>query len=198
MKIAIVGLGLIGGSLAKAIKKNTEHSCFALDVDRAAIAGALAQEAIDGEITADELHSCDVVMICLHPAQTINFMIENKEHFKKDRFATLNGMQIDELGEDSCVCSMTLTDDHRNAYGGVMGGVTFTLADFALAVTSNQIHSLSVAQQVSINVFSSSISFRPLLLPITVLASIAVTGISSLMPIRSATDVDPALVLKGE
>ena len=32
-----------------------------------------------------------------------------------------------------------------------MGGVTFTLADFALAVTSNQIHSLSVAQQVSIN-----------------------------------------------
>ena len=54
------------------------------------------------------------------------------------------------------------------------------------------------AQQVSINVFSSSISFRPLLLPVTVLISMAVTGLSSLMPIRSATDVDPALVLKGE
>ena len=35
-----------------------------------------------------------------------------------------------------------------------MGGATFTLADFALAVTSNQIHSLSVAQQVSINYLS--------------------------------------------
>ena len=76
---------------------------------------------------------------------------EAQEIFKGDRFATVNGMHIDELGEDWCVCSMTLTDDHRNAYGGVMGGVTFTLADFALAVTSNQIHSLSVAQQVSIN-----------------------------------------------
>lgn len=54
------------------------------------------------------------------------------------------------------------------------------------------------AQQVSVNVFSSSISFRPLLVPITVIVSIAVTGLSSLMPIRSATDVDPALVLKGE
>ena len=80
---------------------------------------------------------------------------EARELFKGDRFATTNGMQIDELGEDSCVCSMTLTDNHRNAYGGVMGGVTFTLADFALAVTSNQIHHLSVAQQVSINYLSA-------------------------------------------
>ena len=54
------------------------------------------------------------------------------------------------------------------------------------------------AQQVSVNVFSSSISFRPLLVPVTVIASMLVTGLSSLMPIRSATDVDPALVLKGE
>ena len=86
---------------------------------------------------------------------TFKSLSEAQKKIKKDRFATLNGMQIDELGEDSCVCSMTLTDDHRNAYGGVMGGVTFTLADFALAVTSNQIHSLSVAQQVSINYLSA-------------------------------------------
>lgn len=76
---------------------------------------------------------------------------EAQEVFKADRFAAINGMHIDQLGEDNCVCSMTLTDNHRNAYGGVMGGVIFTLADFALAVTANQIHSLSVAQQVSIN-----------------------------------------------
>lgn len=76
---------------------------------------------------------------------------EARELFKKDRFATGAGMQIDELGEDSCVCSMTLTENHQNAYGGVMGGVIFTLADFALAVTANRIHNLSVAQQVSIN-----------------------------------------------
>jgi acyl-CoA thioesterase len=82
---------------------------------------------------------------------TYKTLEEAREVFKGDRFATSNGMQIDEIGEDSCICSMTITDDHRNAYGGVMGGVIFTLSDFALAVAANQIHHLSVAQQVSIN-----------------------------------------------
>ncbi len=80
---------------------------------------------------------------------------EAREHFKKDRFATNAGMVIDEMGEDYSVCSVTLNDDHKNAYGGVMGGAIFTLADLAFAVCANQIHSLSVAQQVSINYLSA-------------------------------------------
>ena len=54
------------------------------------------------------------------------------------------------------------------------------------------------AQSVSVNVFSKSISFQPLLVPVTILASIIVTGLACLLPVRSATEVDPALVLKGE
>ena len=54
------------------------------------------------------------------------------------------------------------------------------------------------AQGVSVSVFNSSISFRPLLLPVTIIVSVVVTGAACLIPIRSATDVDPALVLKGE
>lgn len=54
------------------------------------------------------------------------------------------------------------------------------------------------AQVVSMNVFNSSITFMPWLLPVTILASVLVTGIACLLPIRSATDIDPALVLKGE
>lgn len=80
---------------------------------------------------------------------------EAREHFKNDRFATNAGMVIDEMGEDYSVCSVTLNDDHKNAYGGVMGGAIFTLADLAFAVCANQIHSLSVAQQVSINYLSA-------------------------------------------
>ena len=76
---------------------------------------------------------------------------EAQEHFKNDRFATNAGMVIDELNETGSTCSVTLTDDHRNAYGGIMGGVIFTLADLAFAVCANQIHCLSVAQQISIN-----------------------------------------------
>ena len=54
------------------------------------------------------------------------------------------------------------------------------------------------AQYVSMQVFSSAITFRPLLLPITIFASVLVTGVSCLIPIKSAIDVNPALVLKGE
>ena len=54
------------------------------------------------------------------------------------------------------------------------------------------------AQLVSVNVFSSSISFQGWLLPVTVIASVLVTGLACLLPIRSATEIDPALVLKGE
>lgn len=61
-----------------------------------------------------------------------------REEFSKDLYATkLTGVVIEEVGEDYSRCSMKLTDDHRNAYGGVMGGCIYTLADFAFAVASN-------------------------------------------------------------
>ena len=51
-----------------------------------------------------------------------------REFFYKDKFAVNTGITLDELTEDEAICSLDLTDDHRNAYGGVMGGVIFTLA----------------------------------------------------------------------
>ncbi len=80
---------------------------------------------------------------------------EAREYFKGDRFATNSGMLLDELGEDYAVCSMTLNEGHRNANGGIMGGVIFTLADLAFAALSNQLHRPTVAQQVSINYLSA-------------------------------------------
>lgn len=69
--------------------------------------------------------------------------------------------------------------------GGV-GGILGSALGFAFA------------QFVSVNVFSSTITLRPLLVPITIVVSILITGIACLLPIKSATKVDPALVLKGE
>lgn len=84
-----------------------------------------------------------------------NSLEEAREFFYKDKFAVMTGVVLDEITEDEAVCSLDLTDDHRNAYGGVMGGVIFTLADFAFAVLSNQIHQLTVAQQVDIHYLSA-------------------------------------------
>ncbi len=79
---------------------------------------------------------------------------EAKEYFKGERFATANGMQIDDLTDSSAVCSVILNDTHKNAIGGIMGGAIFTLADFAFAVLANHLHKPTVAQQVSINFLS--------------------------------------------
>lgn len=54
------------------------------------------------------------------------------------------------------------------------------------------------AQAVSINVFSRSISFQPLLIPVTLAVSIGITGLACLIPVRGATDIEPAIVLRGE
>ena len=63
---------------------------------------------------------------------------EAREIFSKDLYASkLTGAVIDEIGQDYAKCSLVLNDDHRNAYGGIMGGVIYTLADFAFAVASN-------------------------------------------------------------
>lgn len=62
---------------------------------------------------------------------------EIREVFEKDRFAVENGIVIDEVGENYAKCSVVLTERHKNAMGGIMGGVHFTLADFTFAVASN-------------------------------------------------------------
>lgn len=62
---------------------------------------------------------------------------EVREFFKNDTFATVNGAVIDEIGDNYAKCSIKINDNHKNAVGGVMGGVHFMLADFTFAVASN-------------------------------------------------------------
>ncbi|MDR1160504.1 MAG: ABC transporter permease [Syntrophomonadaceae bacterium] len=54
------------------------------------------------------------------------------------------------------------------------------------------------AQIVSVNVFHRSITLQPILIPATLIMSFVITGLACLVPVRSATDVDPAIVLRGE
>ena len=69
---------------------------------------------------------------------------------------------------------------------GAIGGILGAVVGFVFA------------QVVSVNVFGSSIFFRPLLAIITIIVSVLITAVTCVLPIRSATRVDPALVLKGE
>ena len=85
---------------------------------------------------------------------TFNTLQEAQEFFKNDRFATDNGARIDYLDDEKCICSMELTEIHRNALGGVMGGAIFTVADLAFAVSSNNAHRSTVALDINIHFLS--------------------------------------------
>ena len=81
---------------------------------------------------------------------------EARKYFSKDRFATDNGVTLEELDETHAVVSLVLGARHENAFGGVMGGAIFTLADFAFAALTNDSENVTVAQQVSVNFLSAA------------------------------------------
>lgn len=67
-----------------------------------------------------------------------NLTLKARETFANDLYATaVTGIEIDKAEEGFARCALTLTVQHRNAMGAVMGGVIFTLADFAFAIAAN-------------------------------------------------------------
>ncbi len=83
MNIAVIGLGLIGGSFCKAIKKNTFHHVFGIDNDKETIKKALECGAIDEEIGVERLNEANLTIICLYPEAIVDFVKANADHFKK-------------------------------------------------------------------------------------------------------------------
>lgn len=67
-----------------------------------------------------------------------------RERFAKDAFATGMGAVIEKVAVGHAVCSLQLSARHRNSENGVMGGVLFTLADFAFAIAANMDQPLTV------------------------------------------------------
>jgi putative ABC transport system permease protein len=57
---------------------------------------------------------------------------------------------------------------------------------------------LAFAWAVGVNVFGRAIEFRPSMLPVTLAAAVLVTIVAGFVPVRSVTQINPAVVLKGE
>lgn len=83
MNIAVVGLGLIGGSICKALKENTSYSVYGIDINDIVKQTALKSRAVDYIIQPDELKIIDVCFLCLYPKAAVDFAKENIKNFKK-------------------------------------------------------------------------------------------------------------------
>lgn len=89
--ITIVGLGLIGGSMAKAIRENLKvKKLWAVDLDRDALKEAHESGIID-DFFEDEkvpLSNSDIVILCTYPNTALDFMKNNRNNFKHGALIT--------------------------------------------------------------------------------------------------------------
>ena len=83
MEIGIVGLGLIGGSLAKAISQNTDHTVYGFDLSEEVMAKAVLLDAIEQPLTDKILPHCDIIIVALYPQATIDYVKEHADLIKK-------------------------------------------------------------------------------------------------------------------
>ena len=99
MKILVAGLGLIGASIAKSLKKNTSHYILGWNRTQTVTLKALEDGAIDETGTLDELiPQADITIINFYTDAIIPFVLENRDKFKKGSIVT------DSCGIKTMIC----------------------------------------------------------------------------------------------
>ena len=76
MTVGIVGLGLIGGSFAKAYHAAGER-VLAQDIDRDVLSFAVISSAVDEELTDETMAECDLLLLAVCPAAAVEWLQKN-------------------------------------------------------------------------------------------------------------------------
>ena len=114
MIVGIVGLGLIGGSMAKAYKR-AGHTVFAYDIDKTMLSFAQLENVVDDELNDENIPKCSLIIIALYPDATIEFLKE------KAGFIDKKASVIDCCGTKKkiCECGFELSEKYGfTFYGG--------------------------------------------------------------------------------
>ena len=132
MNIAVIGLGLIGGSMAKTIKKHMpHHNILGMDTDAQVMFKAKLLEVIDAELTPERLPICDMIFIATWPRAAVRYVQENAKNIRPG--ATV----IDLCGVKRAVCEplFRLAKEHDFLFvgGHPMAGMEYYGFDHATA-----------------------------------------------------------------
>ena len=103
MNIGIVGLGLIGGSVARAYraysdKNSLDFKIFGHDINKPILDFAIMSGVLDGALDVDAIKKCDLVFIGLYPDESIEYLKENADKLSPD------ALVIDLCGTKSEIC----------------------------------------------------------------------------------------------
>ena len=79
MTVGIVGLGLIGGSFAKAYHA-AGHTVLAFDTDRSTYDFAVLSGTVNGPLTDETLSACDLILIAVIPSAAVGYLKQHAAH----------------------------------------------------------------------------------------------------------------------
>lgn len=124
MTIGIIGLGLMGGSFAKAFKKAGKHTVFGYDIDDNTLAKAQLIKAIDLPLNNTNIKECDYIIITTYPDAAIDFLKEFSE------FISSKTVVLDCCGTKTKVCKEAFNISDKYGYkfigGHPMAGTQFS------------------------------------------------------------------------
>ncbi len=119
MKVGFVGLGLIGGSMAKAYREYSNESgagfeLYGADIESSILSFAMLDGTLDGELNKDTIGLCDLIFLALYPVASIKYLKNNSHLFSK------NATVIDLCGTKSDICSVgfALADQYGYTFVG--------------------------------------------------------------------------------
>lgn len=130
MNILVAGLGLIGASIAKTLKKNTTHHVLGWNRTETVTAKALADGAIDETGAIEDLiPRADITIINFYTEAIVPFVLENRNRFKKGSIVT------DSCGIKTKICRTLEKEDFDFTFIGAhpMAGREVSGYDASLA-----------------------------------------------------------------
>ena len=83
MTVGILGLGLIGGSLARAYSLEG-HQVLCADRDESMLSFAMLAGAVDGALTEENIDQCDLILLAIYPDGSAGWLERNGPYIRKD------------------------------------------------------------------------------------------------------------------
>ncbi|MCQ2112805.1 MAG: prephenate dehydrogenase [Bacteroidaceae bacterium] len=123
MIVGVVGLGLIGGSIAKAYKEAGE-TVYGYDINETITNFAMLSGDINGKLDDKTIGKCQIIHIATYPEAAINYMTDHASQFGKDCIV------MDDCGTKRKVCTagFDLAKQYGFTYVGAhpMAGTKFS------------------------------------------------------------------------
>lgn len=123
MKVGIVGLGLIGGSMARAYKK-ADHTVYAIDTDQSMLDFAQLAGAVDQPLHRENIGNCQLILLCVYSGASIAWLRENADCVSKDAMV----MDCCGIKEKVCKACFSIAQEYGFTFVGAhpMAGSHFS------------------------------------------------------------------------